>query len=270
MSQHNLYSQLTILTDNMKKNAISYGNCAYILLNEENVNYVNKIYDGSIRNYGERVCYTTEYPEGFLEEMRMYRVTKNRRCTFVPELLSHDKYKLTITIQYLRDYISLSDYITQYYENCNQMVFFHSLFKLLDSMKEKSFVHGNINISKIMIHPTTMDMKLIDLKHSFIACDSKKPHIFTYERNHILYDIFQKIHPEFSSLFHGYFKYRNPDYYTSDRILHVGEFYDIAVSNLFQEFDDPSTMLDNQFVDFIRSFIHFRDNVLNMNPFAHI
>ncbi len=267
MSFFQLYQQITVITDDMKKNALSYGDSAYIFQNESNMNYVNKVYSGSIDIYGDHHLQRREYPIGFQNEVKMYKIAKAYNYRFVPEYMSSNEFQLTITIQHLYDYISLNDYISRYYENCNITIFYHSLFKLLDMMKEKSFVHGNIGIHKIMIHPETMDMKVIDLKNSFIAPDSKKPYIFTYERNHILYDIFRKLYPQFSSLVHDYFKYRNPTYYTSDRPSYIGQFFDIAVSNLFDEKEDETNVMDNRFIDFIRTFIHFRDNALNRSPF---
>jgi hypothetical protein len=261
------YQSITVIMDDMKKNAISYGDSSYILQNTSNINNIDKVYSGTIDIYGDRKIQSRQYPIGFLNEVKMYKVAKADNYPFVPQYVTSNEFQLTITIQHLYDYISLNDYISRYYENCNITIFYHSLFKLLDMMKEKSFVHGNISIQKIMICPKTMDMKVIDLKHSFISSESQKPHIFTHERNHILYDIFRKLHPQFSSLVFDYFKYRNPTYYTSNRPSYIGKFFDITVSNLFDEKDDETNVMDNRFVDFIHTFIHFRDNALNINPF---
>ncbi len=250
------------LTQEMKNNADFFGNAAYFFVDG---NCLRKIYMDSIDMY--ETC--TIFPIGIQNEAVMYQQSVMQNYSFVPKYYGSDIGHLTLSIEYLRDYVTIRDYIRMYFTNVNQDLFFQSVCKLLYEMKQKSFVHGNLCVDKVMIHPTTLDMKVIDLKNSYEVFGSwteEKLKNFTHERNHLLYDIFRLIHPEYSSLLHKYFMYRYPDYYTNGN-GYIGKFYSMAISRLFRESGNLNDIDNNQFVDFIQSFVEYRNHLFNLNPY---
>ncbi len=265
------YKRISVISDDLKYRAIANGNSAMIIPVENNPDqYVDKIYTNPIIIYGEKALQYYRFPDGFQNECSMSDYAKTHHYTFTPHMEYCDAMQLRIRMEYLRDYITLDEYITRHNDNNNVMTLIPRIFKLLDMMKEAHFVHGNLELNKIMIHPNTLDMRVIDLKYSYLVeCDYDQDNsIFTYERNHLFYEIFCKLHPEYSSLLMKYFKIRNPDYYTGV-YRKIGGFYAIAISNLYDETIESANSIENvHIVQFLRRFIQFRRNAFNMNPYS--
>ncbi len=94
-------------SNEIKNNAIAYGNSSYILVNEENDTYVDKYYIDGYTVYGEKHIQRTEYAYGFKNEISMYKYTNKNNLTYVLRMISYSDSKVSITIEYLKDYITL-------------------------------------------------------------------------------------------------------------------------------------------------------------------
>jgi hypothetical protein len=261
------YKRISAISKDMKDRAIASGNSALIIpVKEDSNQFVDKIYSNPIIIYGEKAVQYSRYPDGIYNECVMSRYVKTHNYRFTPSFEDFNTSQLRIRMEYLYDYITLNEYMTR--EGNDIIIIFPRIFKLLSMMKEENFVHGNLELHKIMIHPNTLDMRVIDLKYSYLRSHDRDISIFHYERNHLFYEIFRKLHPEYSSLLMKYFKIRNPDYYTKEG-RKIGEFYSIAISNLYDESIESTNNIEDVYIaEFLHRFIQFREDVFNMNPYS--
>ncbi len=252
--------------DTMNTDSRSFTGNSAIFFNEDD-GTIKKIYTEQTKLYshnGDRALLRIIYPHGIKNEIAM----NQRTYPFAPQMVASDINKCSLTFTYLDGYITLYTYIATH--GIQEDDLFISLFKLLHQMMTASLVHGALTVYKIMIHPETMDMKVIDLKNAYIK--TRDSIDFLYERNHILYDIFWTAHRgKFpSNVMLKYFNYRNPDYYTITAIRDhrkVGEFFYIGIQNLFDERSDVD-FPDGEVGIFIERFVGYRDRVLAIEPRA--
>ncbi len=269
----------------IKNNAIAYGNSSYILVNEENPTYVNKYYIDGYTVYGEKHIQRTEYAYGFKNEISMYKYANTHNLTYVPCMLSHDNSKVSITIEYLEDYITIRKYFElrkklseslstsddEFSSRNNYDSFFKALMKLLNTMEKDKFVHNNLNIDTIMINPENMDLKVVNLKDSYIFNpETHRDHsVFNFAKNDILYTLYKVIHPQKKDMFMKYFKYRNPYYYQDDNNnTKVGDFYRLGMLQLFDEqFEQIVLIEDDEIQIFLKNiaFYHLYVKLVSRN-----
>ncbi len=268
-----LYASRSNNSNEIKNNAIAYGNSSYILIDNENPEYVNKFYIDGYKVYGEKAIQRTEYAYGFNNEITMYKYANKHNLSYVPLMISHDIGKVSIKLTYLQDYIT----IRKYFELRNQLsqvlsasddefssrnnydAFFKALMKLLNSMEKDNFVHNNLTLDNIMIHPDNMDLKVVNLKDSYIFDPSfHKDHtIFNFAKNDLLYTLYKVIYPQEKDMFMKYFKYKNPNYY-QDNNTKVGNFYRIGMLQLFDEqFQNAIFIRNEEIKNFVKNIIFF-------------
>jgi hypothetical protein len=268
-----LYASHSNNSAEIKNNAIAYGNSSYILIDNENSVYVNKFYINGYKVYGEKAIQHIEYAYGFKNEIAMYKYANKHNLSYVPLMISYNDNKVSIQLTYLQDYIT----IRKYFELRNQLsqvlsasddefssrnnydAFFKALMKLLNSMEKDNFVHNNLTLDNIMIHPDTMDLKVVNLKDSYIFNSSyHKDHtIFNFTKNELLYTLYKVIYPQKKDMFMKYFKYRNPDYYTNNNSK-VGDFYRLGMLQLFDEpFETTVFIEDEEVKNFVKNITFF-------------
>lgn len=265
-----LYRTYRNNSDEIKSNAIAYGNSSYILIDTENSDHINKFYVNGCDIYGEKAIQRTEYAYGFRNEIDMYKYTNLHNLAYVPRMISYSDSKVTITIEYLKDYITIRKYFELrkklsesddgFSSRNNYDSFFKALMKLLNTMEKDNFVHNNLTLNNIMIHPDTMELKVVNLKDSYIFKPSyHKDHtIFNYSKNDLLYTLYKVIHPQEKNSFMKYFKYRNPDYYTKNSNAKVGAFYRLGMLQLFDEqFQSAVFIEDEEVKTFVKNIIFF-------------
>ncbi len=278
-----LYCTYRNNSDEVKNNAIAYGNSSYIRIDTENSNYVNKFYINGYDIYGEKHIQRTEYAYGFKNEVDMYKYTNIHNISYIPRMISYSDSKVTITLEYLKNYITIRKYfeLRKKLSEClstsddgfssrnNYDAFFKALMKLLNSMEKDKFVHNNLTLDNIMIHPENMDLKVVNLKDSYIFNPQlHKDHtIFNYAKNDLLYTIYKVIHPQEKDIFMKYFKYRNPHYYTNNNSK-VGDFYRIGILQLFDEqFEQIMLIEDDEIQIFLKNiaFYHLYVKLVSRN-----
>lgn len=281
-----LYASYSNNSEEIKNNSIAYGNSSYILIDTENSDYVNKFYIDGYKVYGEKAIQYTEYAYGFKNEIDMYLYANKHNLSYVPLMISRDLGKVSIKLTYLKDYITIRKYFELRYvhahnpclhkaNSCNKLskvlsesddefssrnnydAFFKALMKLLNSMEKDNFVHNNITLDNIMIYPDTMDLKVVNLKDSYIFNPSYHT-IFNFAKNELIYSLYKVIHPQEKDMFMKYFKYRNPDYYTNNNNAKVGDFYRIGILQLFDEkFQSTIFIEDKEVQTFVKNIIFF-------------
>jgi hypothetical protein len=271
---HELYASYKNNSNTIKNNAIAYGNSSYILINKDNQLYVDKYYIDGYTIYGEKHIQRTEYAYGFKNEVSMYKYANTNNLTYVPRMISYNDSKVTITLEYLKDYITIRKYFElrkklseslstsddEFSSRNNYDSIFKGLMKLLNTMEKDKFVHNNLTMDNIMINPENMDLKVVNLKNSYIFVpEYHKDHtIFNFAKNDLLYTIYKVIHPKEKELFMKYFKYRNPDYYSSNNSTKIGGFYRIGILQLFDEqFQNAVFIEDEEIQTFIKNILFF-------------
>jgi hypothetical protein len=257
----------------IKNNAIAYGNSSYILINGKKSTYVNKYYINGYTIYGEKHIQRIEYAYGFKNEVYMYKYANKNNLTYLPCMIAYDNSKVSITLEYFEDYITIRTYFELrkklseslstsddgFSSKNNYDSFFKALMKLLNTMENDKFVHNNLNIDTIMINPENMDLKVVNLKDSYIFNPEihKDNYIFNFAKNDLLYSIYKVIHPQEKDVFMKYFKYRNPHYYT-DNNTKVGDFYRLGILQLFNtQIEEIGFIEDNEIKTFLANIIFF-------------
>lgn len=270
---HELYYTYKNNSNEIKNNAIAYGNSSYILIDSENPEYVNKFYIDGYNVYGEKHIQRTEYAHGFKNEIAMYQYANKHNLTYVPHMISYSDGKVSIKLTYLKDYITIRKYFQlrkqlsemlsesddEFSSRNNYDSFFKGLMKLLNSMEKDNFVHNNLTLDNIMIHPDTMDFKVVNLKDSYIFKPNvHKDHtIFNFAKNDLLYSLYKIIHPQEKDVFMKYFKYRNPHYYSNNNVK-VGDFYRLGMLQLFDEqFQCAVFIQDEEIKNFVKNITFF-------------
>lgn len=279
-----LYASHPNNSEQIKNNAIAYGNSSYILIDNENSDYVNKFYVDGYNIYGEKHIQRTEYAYGFKNEVTMYQYTNKHNLSYVPSMISYNNMKVSIKLTYLKNYITirkyfevrkklskvLSEYDDRFSSRNNYDTFFKALMKLLNTMEKDNFVHNNLTLDNIMIHPDTMDFKVVNLKDSYIFNPSyHKDHtIFNFAKNDLLYTLYKVIHSQDKDMFMKYFKYRNPDYYTNNNNAKIGGFYRLGMLQLFDEKFQSVVFIENEEVQtFVKNitFFHLYVNLVSQD-----
>ncbi len=259
-----LYYSYKNNSDEIKNKAIAYGNSSYILIDDENPEYVNKFYINGYDVYGEKAIQRKEYGYGFKNEISMYKYANMNNLSYVPRMISYDDSKASIKLIYLKDYITIGKYINEPNYFSKKLTessdsFFKALMKLLNSMEKDNFVHNNLTLDNIMIHPNSMELKVVNLKDSYIFNPSyNKDHsIFNYTKNELLYTLYKVIYPLEKDIFMKYFKYRNPDYYGNGNAK-IGNFYRIGILQLFDEpFESIIFIRDEEIRTFVKDITFF-------------
>ncbi len=281
---NDIYYQHKNNSTEIKNNAIAYGNSSYIVINEKNPTYVNKYYIDGYTVYGEKHIQRTEYAYGFKNEIFMYKYANKNNLTYVPFMIGNNDSKVSITIEYLKDYITLRKYfeLRKKLSEClsisddgfssrnNYDSFFKALMKLLNTMEKDKFVHNNLNLDTIMIDPENMDLKVVNLKDSYIFNpETHRDHsVFNFAKNDILYTLYKVIYPQEKNVFMKYFKYRNPHYYTDNNSAKIGDFYRLGMLQLFDEqFQQIVFIEDNEIQTFLKNiaFYHLYVNLVSKN-----
>ncbi len=269
-----LYTSYSNKSDDIKNNAIAYGNSSYILIDTINPLCVNKFYVDGYKVYGEKAIQRIEYAYGFKNEIDMYHYANNNNLSYVPQMISYDNLKVSIKLTYLKDYMTLRSYFKMCKENTEKLsesdygfssknnydAFFKALMKLLNTMEKDNFVHNNLTLNTIMIHPDTMELKVLNLKDSYIFVPSyhKDHSIFNFSKNDLLYTLYKVIYPKEKDMFMKYFKYRNPDYYRNTNNAKVGNFHQIGMLQLFDEtFQSVAFIEDEEIKKFVKNIILF-------------
>lgn len=269
-----LYYSYKNNSDEIKNNAIAYGNSSYILVDLKNSDYVNKFYINGYNIYGEKHIQRNEYAYGFKNEISMYQYMNKHNLTYISQMISYNDSKVSIKLTYLKDYITISKYIELriklskvlsesddgFSSRNNYDVFFKALMKLLNTMEKDNFVHNNLTLNNIMINPDTMDLKIVNLKDSYIFDPSfHKDHtIFNFGKNDLLYTLYKVIYPEEKDAFMKYFKYKNPYYYKDNNNAKVGNFYRLGMLQLFDEhFQCIVFIEDEEIKTFVKNITFF-------------
>lgn len=273
VSYNKLYVSYSNNSQEIKDNAIAYGNSSYIILDNKNSNYVNKFYIDGYNVYGEKAIQRIEYAYGFKNEIEMYLYTNKHNLSYIPRMISYNDSNVSIKLIYLEDYIT----VRKYFELCNQLsksllkyndvsisinhydTFFKALMKLLNVMEKDNFVHNNLTLDNIMINPDNMDLKVVNLKDSYIFNPSyhKDNSIFNFSKNDLLYSLYKVIYPYEKEMFMKYFKYRNPNYYR-DNNTKVGDFYQIGILQLFNESCETAIFIeDEEIKTFVKNITFF-------------
>ncbi len=270
---NDIYYQYKNNSAEIKNNAIAYGNSSYILINEENPTHVNKYYINGYTIYGEKHIQHTIYAYGFKNEVFMYKYANKNNLTYVPFMIGNNDSKVSITLEYLKDYITIRKYFELrkklseslsasddgFSSRNNYDAFFKALMKLLNTMENDKFVHNNLNLDTIMINPENNDLKVVNLKDSYIFNPEihKNNYIFNFSKNDILYSIFKIIYNQEKDMFMKYFKYRNPDYYSNNNTK-VGDFYRHGILQLFDtQINEISIIKDDELKTFLANIIFF-------------
>ncbi len=260
-----LYASYSNKNEELRNKAIAYGNSSYILINERNPEYVDKIYINGYKIYGEKAIQQMCYTYGFENEYKMYNYTNNYDFNFVVKMLNYDLNKVSITLEYLKDYVTLKSYLDDCIKSnyVNQKIIFQTLMNLLKNMENVNFVHNNLSLTNIMINPDNMDIKVIDLKEAYIFNNKihKNVSIFNFTKNDLLFQIYKYLYTDID-LFYTYFKFRNPDYYLKDNNK-VGDFYYIGLSQLFDEHIDflDKFNVNPDLRNYVESVIYFNNYV---------
>ncbi len=282
ISYKELYASHSNNSQEIKDNAIAYGNSSYILIDTENPNYVNKFYIDGYKVYGEKAIQCTIYADGFKNEVAMYTYANQHNLTYVSNMISYDTSKVSIKLTYLRNYITLRKYFqlrnrlssilpesdTGFSSRNNYDTLFKALIKLLNTMKNDNFVHNNLTLDNIMIHTDNMDLKVVNLKSSYIFNPSyhKDNAIFTFVKNDLFYTLYKINHPQEKDIFMKYFKYKLPFYYRDNTKTKVGDFYRTGLTELFNEsFENAVFIEDEEIQIFVKniSFFHLYVNLLS-------
>ncbi len=257
--------------DNLKNNAIAYGNGSYILINKDNEAYVDKYYINGYTIYGEKHIQYTIYADGYKNEISMYKYANTYNLSYVPRMISYNDTKVMITMEYLKNYITIRKYFElrkKLSETINELNnndnFFKALVTFLNTMEKDNFVHNNLTLDNIMINPENMDFKVVNLKNSYIFNRKFHGHlnknnaIFEFAKNDLLFTIYKVIYPKEKNVFMNYFKYRNPYYYRDNSNTKIGDFYRIGILQLFNEQLDNTILIEDQEIQtFVKNISFF-------------
>lgn len=227
---------------------LTYGNTSFITLCDDKKHVYKNYFQDDLK----------EVPCIFEDEYAMYYYMNKCNCTFIPQYHSVDKYHRYLCIEYLENYVTLRTYISN-----GSFSYMNELFSLLENMEKNHFLHGNVSLDKIMIHPEKNIMKVIDLKYSKISSNKTN---FLYEKYSIFYEIFIELYPKYKSYLLRYWKEKMPTYYTS-QIRSCGEFYHLALYELFHEKEeDLSTCKNIEILNFVKDFMEYKKMILPFSP----
>ena len=244
---------------------IATGNSARIIYDPLEEEYVKKDYIKKPEYHGEKHCQYIVYPYGFKKEVENYLMAKSQDVPFIGRMLQYDDHHCTITMTYFKDYITIEKYIEDVYETLDEgkkKKFFKTIFSLFKEMYKYHFIHFSSNMEQVLINPSNMDLKIINLKNSVFKEHSDNQYskkCILNDMNDFLYTIFKKVYKHKIHLIDMYLKI-DPEYYTSQRpvgnILNDAIFYlfSFKLKSLKNEY--PELYKENK--DFFDTFYQYR------------
>jgi serine/threonine protein kinase len=125
----------------------------------------------NIRNFDYVVVKSFDNKEDFIRERNCLQKISNI-CYHFTCLIDSFKYEnlYYIVTNYLREYITLFDYFSNYSRQ-KQRDIAAKIERLIKEMHENNVSHQDLHSKNIMIHPETLDVKIID----FGECSDYNP-----------------------------------------------------------------------------------------------
>jgi serine/threonine protein kinase len=128
--------------------------CVYLGIDSDDNEYAIKIIKYS-ENNSELICNRFMNKENFVSKLLV---------DFIIEINNKNYYVLVN--EYLREYITLKTFLEKYKDELNNIYKINKLLKdikrILEIIHNKGFAHMDFHKENIMIHPDTMEIKIID------------------------------------------------------------------------------------------------------------
>lgn len=99
-----------------------------------------------------------------------YNIGLQLNHPFIRKTIDYDEKSPCLFLEYLHEYIDLYDFLDLYYKKTSlkdKLQIFIKIVKALEYMHSKCIAHLDIKPENIMIHPITLDIKIIDFGKAF-------------------------------------------------------------------------------------------------------